>query len=423
VDLGRRLADPRGRKGVALGLTALVATIVFGFIAIAASRQGSDSPSVPLPGDAPRPTTNVRSAGWGRVPDHPGLFGSSDLEQVTTVESTDAGLIAVGAHSYEPAVWAAPDPDSWERLTRVEPGQGDRPAIIWAVAQHGDTYVAVGSESDHAAVWVSEDAGTWRLVDRSDDVFGAAGEYSAMMSVIWFNDRWLAGGYFSHGDRTPDNAAVWSSSDGHAWSREVAVSAELVGERPTISGLAATSDRVVAVGSISSLVGPVGLRPAIWTSSDGTTWQTIPMPDTGSPKASLPSVSVAHGRWVAVGDDGHDAMIFTSTDGVDWVRVNDPLEYEYSTAKTVMSDVAPTADGWVAVGSAEDSGQPTDAAVWNSADGLEWTRVYADNAIFGGPDRQAMVGVATLESGAVAVGWDASTGSARGAAWVQRRES
>lgn len=61
--------------------------------------------------------------------------------------------------------------------------------------------------------------------------------------------------------------------------------------------------------------------------------------------------------------------------------------------------------GLVAVGH---TGGPddADAVVWTSLDGLTWSRVAHDEAVFGGADNQEMFDVTTGGPGLVAVGWD-----------------
>jgi len=63
----------------------------------------------------------------------------------------------------------------------------------------------------------------------------------------------------------------------------------------------------------------------------------------------------------------------------------------------------------VAVGTEQTSGQ--DAVVWTSSDGITWSRVPDDEAVFGGTDRpdlnrQWMNGVTAGGPGLVAVGTD-----------------
>jgi hypothetical protein len=68
--------------------------------------------------------------------------------------------------------------------------------------------------------------------------------------------------------------------------------------------------------------------------------------------------------------------------------------------------------GLVAVGSDggagpwDVAGSDTDAAVWISPDGITWSRVAHDEAVFGGEDGQVMSAVIAGGPGLVAVGWD-----------------
>ena len=68
-----------------------------------------------------------------------------------------------------------------------------------------------------------------------------------------------------------------------------------------------------------------------------------------------------------------------------------------------MNSVTAGGPGLVAVGSVgNDDG--TDAAVWTSVDGLIWSRVAHDEAVFGGSGRQKMHSVTAAGPGLVAVG-------------------
>jgi len=55
-----------------------------------------------------------------------------------------------------------------------------------------------------------------------------------------------------------------------------------------------------------------------------------------------------------------------------------------------MMSVTVGGPGLVAVGLDESSGDK-DAAVWTSPDGITWSRVPHDDAVFGGEDEQLMV--------------------------------
>ena len=86
-----------------------------------------------------------------------------------------------------------------------------------------------------------------------------------------------------------------------------------------------------------------------------------------------------------------------------------------------MFSVTVGGPGLVAVGR-DESGGDSDAAVWISVDGITWSRVPDDEAIFGGAGTQVMVGVTVGGPGLVAVGWDGSSGDLNAAVWVEATE-
>ncbi len=78
-----------------------------------------------------------------------------------------------------------------------------------------------------------------------------------------------------------------------------------------------------------------------------------------------------------------------------------------------MKSVTVGGPGLVAVGSVGNDGD-ADAAVWTSVDGVTWSRVPHDEAVFGGAGGQLMRSVTAGGPGLVAVG-DADTDAA---VWV-----
>ena len=67
-------------------------------------------------------------------------------------------------------------------------------------------------------------------------------------------------------------------------------------------------------------------------------------------------------------------------------------------------------------------GAGSDAVVWTSPDGVIWSRVPHDEAIFGGDGLQAMSSVTAGGPGLVAVGEDESGGDSDGGVWVVAKE-
>ena len=82
-----------------------------------------------------------------------------------------------------------------------------------------------------------------------------------------------------------------------------------------------------------------------------------------------------------------------------------------------MNGVTAGGPGLVAIGS-ERSGSDERAAVWTSPDGITWSRVPHDEAVFGGPNTQRMNGLTAGGPGLVAVGRDHSGFDQHAAVWT-----
>jgi hypothetical protein len=131
---------------------------------------------------------------------------------------------------------------------------------------------------------------------------------------------------------------------------------------------------------------------AIWTSADGVTWTRVAVDPTvaGGETTSvlLNAVTAAGPGLVAsgterIGDDT-DITILTSADGITWTRVPSTPDIS-GPGGQFLRDLTPGGPGIVGVGGV-DTGDPAtaSAAVWLSPDGLTWSRVADDPAVFGG---------------------------------------
>jgi hypothetical protein len=129
----------------------------------------------------------------------------------------------------------------------------------------------------------------------------------------------------------------------------------------------------------------------------------------------MASVTAGGPGLVAVGTSGvnghgcdHDAAVWTSVDGITWSPVaHDGVALGVPSRDQGMSSVTAGGPGLVAVGG--DAGCIDDqrAAVWTSVDGLVWSRVPHDEAVFGGEGSRGMASVAVGGPGLVAVGLEA----------------
>ena len=250
----------------------------------------------------------------------------------------------------------------------------------------------------------------WSRVPHDPDVFGLPGQ--AIYDVSTGGPGLVAVGktvdrsvVLTAGDEGDDRAAVWISEDGIVWSRV------LFTDRSTIQmeGVTAGGPGLVAVGVVYDPEAPEqSLRAAVWTSEDGIAWSRAP--DNGVFSAWNPpafstwmrSVTVGGPGLVAVGDDAWTAAVWTSLDGITWSRVtHDPALFgngESWETHSTMHEIVATDSGLVAIGELDGHG-----AAWTSPDGLNWSVTVHDfdfnGVTAGGPGYVAVGGIETTGTG------------------------
>jgi len=306
------------------------------------------------------------------------------------------------------------------RWSRVPPDEDVFTAHMQSVTAGGPGFVAVGSgETEdmpaYAAVWTSADGITWSRVPNDEVVFGD----SIMVDVTAGGPGLVAvgGSDITRADGTDDTtAAVWTSIDGIAWSK--VPDTEDVFDGASMESVTVGGPGLVAVGGSEFIRadGTDGDIATVWTSVDGIVWSRVPNQDEvfGGPRnLSMQSVTAGGPGLVAVGSgdphDGEVAAVWTSIDGMTWSRVPHDEAVFGGAGEQTMTDVTVGGPGLVAVGWQLQSAFDADAAVWTSVDGISWSRIPHDEEIFGGPSYQAMWGVTNVDgTGVVAVGEDRS---------------
>ncbi|MFV1962685.1 MAG: WD40/YVTN/BNR-like repeat-containing protein [Acidimicrobiia bacterium] len=184
-------------------------------------------------------------------------------------------------------------------------------------------------------------------------------------------------------------------------------------DRPTPRTLPVRSRWLVAVAAavaVLVLVGGVALLFSLTGSetppaNSAQAWSRVPGNEAVFDQGWMSSVTAGGPGLVAVGSAGDDsAAVWTSVDGLTWSRVpDDSAVFGVEDVEPVLWSVTAGGPGLVAVGSAEDHV----AAVWTSVDGTTWFRVPHDDAVFppgwmtsvtvGGP---GLVAVGGLDPGA-----------------------
>lgn len=366
------------RRGVwVAAAAALLALVTLGLTALLSSHQ-------PEPADTLTPSTLGRSgsSSWSTLPSTEGGLGDGVFRSVADGER---GLVAVGG----PGVWTSSDGIEWMRVPSDQFG-GES---VTSVVAGGPGWVAVGE-----GAWTSVDGISWTRVYDADGL--------EIRSVVVGGPGLVAVG---------EGSSVWTSVDGIAWSRSPHDSASFGGASDGdlhLAHVAVGGPGLVAVGADWS--GP-DADAAVWTSEDGHSWTRVPHEETvfgGSGNQLLTGVVAGGPGLVAVGSDRSEsqrAAVWTSVDGLAWTRV--PLDESGSLDGGQMNSVVVTNSGLVAVGWVGwVGGTNSEAAVWTSVDGIVWSRLSHNEQMGNG----VIWDVVRTERGLIAVGESGTNG----AVWI-----
>jgi len=252
------------------------------------------------------------------------------------------------------------------------PASDPASSLTWSRVAHDDAVFSGSSEVLNDDVIVLE-------LSMSDVAVGGPG-LVAVGKEEWpdFGGDSVAG--------APQTAVVWTSVDGTTWTR-LPDNLAVFG-RAEVGGVIAGGPGLIAVGS--SVVVNEAL---VWTSPDGTTWSRIPDDEAVFGNATMNSVTPFGSGYVAVGGTGTgqirsgNAVAWTSPDGMTWTRApHIEKTTAGSTGQEGMSQVvAGSAGSLVAVGwEWSEREEPFSPPIWNSRDGITWSRVSDDEAVFGG---------------------------------------
>ncbi len=329
-------------------------------------------------------------------------------EGTTATPTTTVAVTLTSTSTTPPTTTSAGPAAAWMRVGHDEAvfgGPGDQ--VMMRAAPGGPGLVAVGYETsagdDDAAVWTSADGLAWSRVPHDEAIFGGSG--SQFLTSLAAGGPGLAavGADTSGGDH---DAAVWTSVDGSSWSRVPHDEAVFGGpDYQVMEAVSAAGPGLIAVGNDGS---GGDWDAAVWTSADGLIWSRVPHDEAvfgGGDHQAMFGVAAGNQGVVAVGSSGGDAAVWTSADGFVWSRVAHDEAVFGGVGQLVMRGVAAGGPGLVGVGY-DTSGGDWDAAVWISVDGFVWSRVAHDEAVFGGRDNQGMFGVVAGNQGVVAVGYD-----------------
>ncbi len=351
----------------------------------------------PVPTSAPPPTIPTLSSlgEWQQV----GAEVMQPAVAMTGITPLGSGFVAVGFQPDENgrqdgAIFSSEDGITWTRTAEDDEALTTGSVLIFGFAEGGPGLVAVGYGCEneverctpYATVWTSVDGSEWARTPPDFDVFGeGSGMYDVVVSphgigAVGASEDWISD------ELVKVRPSVWISSDGFDWTRawdgpETERDAAAYSQFDVqMQAVTVGSDGIlVAVGSM--LDDQDVAVAAVWTSSDGTSWDRVPHDPAifggdGETDMTMWDVVADSSGFVAVGGEQRAGVthpaLWTSPDGFSWTRIDlDPTTAEFAGS---FGTVTVGGEGLVVAGPVmfEGFGPIT---VWTSANGVDWTRL------------------------------------------------
>lgn len=306
--------------------------------------------------------------------------GSAAACSSDTTTTTDGPLVAEGS-------------GAWANLPMALPtGAAPPPAVIAVgrVRWTGDHLTAVGTIDHQFAAWTSSDGQQW-----SQPWIDAAGDIvTTLSSLVEWQGRLVASGAGSPAVDTPSghrapkytsdtygSGAVWVSDDrGADWRR--------VARDPSVFGRADVTVETTTHGLIGLQSSPVHpssgpSRAAIYTSSDGESWNRVADTDElfGGDSEVHHAVDLNGTILVSGQRDFHPSM-WLSHDNVNWERF-EPGGVDVPSPQIAVVNSTVVAFGVGRAGASASPSDPPTPVVWTSTDGRSWTGIDRDAGVFG----------------------------------------
>jgi hypothetical protein len=246
--------------------------------------------------------------------------------------------------------------------------------------------LTTGYSYQSAAVWTSSDGRRWELIESEAFHDGAMtdgatdGERIVVAGVVGARPLEVGG---------EGQAAIWTSTDGRTW--------EVVKpEGPVPELLEWTTSGWIGLRNTRALEGSayVAAGPEFLASADGLEWEVVSAGGAlGRGHAADLAVDLAGATALAVGyhetvsGDGllefGSAVAWRTRDGRSWERAPDQQSLVSSgPGGLYLQSVTANDDGWLGVGRADDAVEA--GGVWKSRDGLSWDRLSLAPPRFGG---------------------------------------
>lgn len=285
-------------------------------------------------------------------------------------------------------------------------------AVVQAIRRRDGTYLAIAFGPE-ARILSSADGRTWSVEPGDRGLLAASANHLSIVNgVVEGANVFVAVGATALDDISSGDARAWTSSDGVHWQAAEASSGMT---DAAMEAVAAIPDGYIAVGSDGFPGGntqlPGAHGAAAWLSANGLHWTRAPG-QTSFAGAIMTGVRridsgyVAWGQTIANAEAAPLTPIWTSPDGIRWVRAKGITDAGGPGAP--IAAILSTGDTLVAVGTRQlpDSlGSRSVPGAWTSADGgRTWNSAGIGDDSADAPRSGGLSDVATDGSDLIAVG-------------------
>ena len=366
--------------------------------------KGSDFGFVVAGASAAGQLVAFTSTGAGGTWQQTGSLGNADTQSVVGATVASAGtIVAVG--------YTSPSKVSQQPVFLEASAAGSvRPvplASIPELAVNGlsvaaGQQIAVGSAEGYPAVWRKASGGSWALVTSLSQVSATPG-LAALTGVTHGSSGWLAVG--------APGPVVMTSADGTAWQPDT-------GPHSITADLAGVSALAVAAGPrgyviVGKLVAPGGSCVAdVWWSPNLTFWMRAHDVNDATGSSQVLAVAADARGFVSAGSHNGKPAVWTTTDGTTWRTIVLPVPAGASSA--VLQQIAISGNRVAALGQATTPGGTVPIAELSVNGGSSWQQVP-----FGSPGPDTTFTALTASSGGfTAAGQFGALGQQQVAAWT-----
>jgi hypothetical protein len=302
------------------------------------------------------------TAGHTRPVSLGGIPGGSIPELAVNGLAVAAGQqIAVGSADGYPAVWRQASGGSWALVTSFSQVSAIPGLESLTGVTHGSSgWLAVGAPGP--VVMTSADGTTWQSASGPHSITADLAGVSAVAAAAGPHGYVIVGKLVAPGGSCV--ADVWWTPNLTLWTRAHDVN-DATGSSQVLA-VAAGARGFVSAGSHNG-------KPAVWTTTDGTTWTTVVLPvPAGASSAVLQQIAISGNRVAALGQAytpaGAVPIAELSVDGgSSWQQV----PFSAPGPDTTFTALTASSGGFTAAGRFGEPGQQQVAA-WTSANGTSW---------------------------------------------------